>query len=70
MIRHYSQHLDISYMLSTPSSEHLKVIGHIKIEDIQWFVVEYGIYFMSEPGYLIFSRVRSMSEKYFKILSH
>ena len=31
---------------------------------------EYGIYFTSETGSLIFSRVRSTSENIIKILSH
>jgi hypothetical protein len=31
---------------------------------------EYGIYFTSETGFLIFSRVRSTSENIIKILSH
>ena len=29
------------------------------IQEIQWFDVEYGIYFTSETGFLIFSRVQS-----------
>ena len=33
-----------------------------RIEDIQCFDVEYGIYFMSETGFFIFSRVRSSSQ--------
>ena len=32
------------------------------IEDIQLFDIEYGIYFTSETGFLIFSWVQSMSE--------
>ena len=38
-------------------------------EDIQCFD-EYEIYFTSETGFLIFSRVRSKSENIIKILSH
>ena len=30
------------------------------LEDIQLFDVEYGIYFISGTGFLIFSRVRSI----------
>ena len=36
------------------------------IEDIQWFDVEYGIYFTSKTGFIIFSRVQNINE----ILSH
>ena len=32
------------------------------IEDIQWFDVEYRIYFTSVTGYVIFSRVQCTSE--------
>ena len=30
-------------------------VAMLLIEDIQWFDVEYGIHFMSETGFLIFS---------------
>ena len=35
---------------------------HKQILDIQWFDVECGIYFTSETGFFIFSRVQSTSE--------
>ena len=37
----------------------------VYIEDIQWFDVEYGIYFTSETWYFIFSRVRNTRENVF-----
>ena len=40
------------------------------IEDIQLFDIEFGIYFTSEAGFLIISRVRSTSENMKKIISH
>ena len=32
------------------------------IEDIQWFDVEYGLYFTSKTGFFIFSRVQNINE--------
>ena len=36
---------------------------NVCIKDIEWFDVEYGIYFMNETGIFIFSRVQGTSGK-------
>ena len=39
-----------------------KNIKKNQIQDIQWFDFKYGIYFMNETGFFVFSRVWSTSE--------